>query len=395
MTTAEKKAKEEAELIKKEQETAAAISTPTVAPSDTVNDEPTAERKPTAEPVAAAESPEATLEVAPSAPVNTVEPAPLATPKVATPSEDPVRDALVDAYDKQNKSFVDYVQGMRNDYEREKAESEARVADAKRAARWAGATEVASSLANLIAVGNHNAVNQVYKTRTQDWMQRADAEAKEHRNRLSDLRQRQRDTELKMAQLRSSNDLALAQYDQNKRQQDITNAMAARKADLDMKLQLGKLTVDQYNAETNRMKEEANARYNEITAKSTAARNYAQAARYKKMDDNGIDITLGAFGDMPEEDLHVNPKSLLTTIKANINTVNLSESEKKEVKAIMDNEKLDPDEKAEALVSLVGTNPDMRRLIQRNAGKRTNPPAGGSGSGSGAGSGSIADELRG
>jgi len=225
MTKEEKKALQEAERIKKEQETAAIVDTPVTSEADVVEIEdkldpltvteqrkelPTLEAKaePLTQPGLSGERPVTPKPVMEPKPVQTVQPA-----IQETPEEDPMRAAILEANKQQNKSFLDYVQGIKDDYERERAEGQARVDEAKRAARWAGATELASSIANLIAVGNHNAVSQQYKNFSQDWMRKADQEAREHRNRINDLRARQRDTELKMQQIRSEGLLNLAKYD--------------------------------------------------------------------------------------------------------------------------------------------------------------------------------------
>lgn len=291
---------------------------------------------------------------------------------------DPTRAAIGDAYHQQEKSFADYLQGIKDDYERERQAAQQEVEQDQRAARWTGATELAAAIANMIGVGSANSVSQQHKTYSQDWMRKADQDSRERRNRLENIRQRQRETELKIAQLRSQGGLALAQYDTNKRQQDIQNAMAAQKAALDAQYKAGQLTLDQYKAETERLEAKATADYNAgrlandaIRAKAAAAKDYAQANRSKSLNDKGIDIDLAAYGEEPEEKLHIDPAGLIATIETNIDTINLSDAEKAAVKEIMDDEKLDPDKKAKALKKLVGTNPDLRRLARRNASKVT------------------------
>jgi len=90
------------------------------------------------------------------------------------------------------RSFADIVNGYADNIKKAEAESAAQVAADQRAARWTGATELASSIANLIAVGGHNAVSQQYRPFSQDWMRKADQDARLNRARIDNLRERQR-----------------------------------------------------------------------------------------------------------------------------------------------------------------------------------------------------------
>ena len=319
------------------------------------------------------------LQSAASSPTFTAES--IAKPQQVVPERDFVRDQMVASGAEAMGNMQDYILSMKKDDEQALKESEAQVKADQRAAEFTGYAELASAIANLVGVGGYNAVSQQHKNFSQGWMQKADQDLREHRNRLQNIRDRQRDMEYKLNQLRQQNGLQLAQYDAKKRQQDIENAMAARKAQLDEMFKRGELDVKQYQAMTDRLKAQATDEYNKgrlandnikarasaASSYSTAARNYAQAERYKKMDDKSIDIDLAAFGDEPEEKLHIDPNGLIATIKSNINSINLSQEEKARVDEIMENDKLDPAKKAEAMMSLVGTNPDVRRLARRNA----------------------------
>lgn len=124
-------------------------------------------------------------------------------------------DQFVAAQEQERKSFADYLEEVQNDIKREEEEGKARERESKRNAAWAGATEMAAALANLFSVGA-GAHSQQYKSVSQDWMRKADSEAKESRNRIQDLRQRQRETKLKMDQLLSKQALDLEQYRRQK-----------------------------------------------------------------------------------------------------------------------------------------------------------------------------------
>lgn len=106
-------------------------------------------------------------------------------------------------------SFADMVNQYAENIRRAEDEGAAQVAASQRAARWAGATELASSIANLVAVGGHNAVSQQYRPFSQDWMRKADQDARINRMRIDNLRERQRAMQGQLANLRL-NDAAKA-----------------------------------------------------------------------------------------------------------------------------------------------------------------------------------------
>ena len=106
-------------------------------------------------------------------------------------------------------SFADMVNQYAENIRRAEDEGAAQVAASQRAARWAGATELASSIANLVAVGGHNAVSQQYRPFSQDWMRKADQDARINRMRIDNLRERQRAMQGQLANLRL-NDAARA-----------------------------------------------------------------------------------------------------------------------------------------------------------------------------------------
>lgn len=106
-------------------------------------------------------------------------------------------------------SFADMVEGYARNIRNAEAESAAQVAADQRATRWTGLTEGMASLANLIAVGSGNAVSQQYRPYSQDWMRKADMDARMNRARIDNLRERQRAMQGQLANLRL-NDAAKA-----------------------------------------------------------------------------------------------------------------------------------------------------------------------------------------
>jgi len=107
------------------------------------------------------------------------------------------------------QSFADMVEGYAKNIRQAEDESAAQVAADQKAARWTGATELASSIANLIAVGGHNAVSQQYRPYSQDWMRKADQDARLNRMRIDNLRERQRAMQGQLANMKL-NDAAKA-----------------------------------------------------------------------------------------------------------------------------------------------------------------------------------------
>ena len=110
-----------------------------------------------------------------------------------------------DQMNKGYNSFSDIISGYRQQGEQEAAEMQQQINRDQQAARWTGATEMAASIANLIGVGAANASNQQYKTYSQDWMKKADADVRERRSRMDNLRERQRAMEQQLLQLKMGN----------------------------------------------------------------------------------------------------------------------------------------------------------------------------------------------
>lgn len=164
----------------------------------------------------AAEEPEkaAATEAAPAATTENNAPAETPAAESAPASQpisvDPYVAAAAQAAQDEQKSFADYVLGLRQDLNNAQAEGDQEVKNDLAAARWTGLTELASSIANMVGVGQGNAVSQQYAPQSQNWMQKADRDMKAQRSRIDNLRQRQRETELKMQQLRSQSALNMA-----------------------------------------------------------------------------------------------------------------------------------------------------------------------------------------
>ena len=137
---------------------------------------------------------------------------------ITPPNFEETRDAAM--VEDRNRTFRQMMIEEREDAMR-RLEEERQIAENERkAARMTGLAELGTSLVNLFGVVG-GGVSQQYKTFSQDWMAKADADMRQHRNRVHDLRAKQRDTELKMAQLRMEGDKYLAQQ---RRQRELDNA---------------------------------------------------------------------------------------------------------------------------------------------------------------------------
>ena len=123
-------------------------------------------------------------------------------------------------------NFADIVSAQKDRIDQERAEGEQRIQNDQQAARWAGATELAASIANLIGVGGHNAVSQQYKSYSQDWMRKADQDRREHKNRLDNLRTRQDALQQQLAQLRMNDAGQALQAAKAKAAQDYQDRLA-------------------------------------------------------------------------------------------------------------------------------------------------------------------------
>ncbi len=121
---------------------------------------------------------------------------------------------------------------MGNQLRSQQEEGEAQVEADQTAARWTGAGELAAAVANLIAVGEGNAVSQQQRTYSQDWMRKAESDLQEHRSRMADARDRLRVLGERQDALKAGNAKALEKMrlDASERQA----AFAKQRADAEL-----------------------------------------------------------------------------------------------------------------------------------------------------------------
>lgn len=296
------------------------------------------------------------------------------------------RTAIQASQELMNKGFAQWAIDQKRADDELLAKEQDQIDAEKKAAEVTGIAELGAALANMFGVGGGNAVSQVHKNFSQDWMQKADQDMRKHRDRIYDLRARQNDAKLRMIQLRSQQGLELANYDIQQRQRNIQNALAQRKAELDAMFKAGEMDIKRYEAETKRLQAEQTALYNQgrlandtMRSKAQASASYSTASLNKVRENqlrNGgsgntsdIKLTLGKYGDEPEETLHIKPESLVSTIQANYKHLSLSPDEEKAIRRIVSDPSKSADQKADELKSLVVSNPSLRNLVRKSSSK--------------------------
>lgn len=216
----------------------------------------------------------------------------------------------------ENKSFAQWAIDMKKADEERLAEERQQIEDERRAAKMTGFAEFGSALANLLGVAEGNAVSQTYKQYSQDWMRKADADAREHRNRIADLRKRQRDTELKMAQLRQSGLRASIQEARERERDRLAN-------------EYQKARIAYENARTESEKAEAaqKARKVEAEIQRIATQMGADLALAQQRIASAAASTTNANTRKADSERKGNQQDRLTDSKVNLNEAKVNESE--------------------------------------------------------------------
>ena len=297
--------------------------------------------------------------------------------------------------------------------ERQQELLEAQAEDARRkktdynTARWTGLTEVAASILNAIGVGN-GASNQVIHPYSQDWMKKADADAKERRSRIDRIRENLAAQKERLAQGRLQGTLALAGADRDKLNQilqmrgnlssaqykaamDILgmgyqNDMARANAGAQGALQGISLGMQEENRRTAQAHQAAalaqrDRQFNaqmaakgfnpdgsvnpEYMSRIATAGGSSSSSSSGSGSSSDIVVTFGASGDIPQESIKIKSGSLLTTIQANLDLI--SAEDNKRVRAIINDASKGADEKAKALLPYVKDNKALRDIIKASA----------------------------
>lgn len=183
--------------------------------------------------------------------------------------------------------------------QREREIAQAEYLASQRAAQGTGLAHLASSIANLIGVGGFNASSQVYENPSVDWMRKADQDKQIARQRLDNLRDRQRQIQMHQLELQMNianqaygMDSALAGQDLEHRR-GVANAQYQGARDVsNVRMQTGQQatqyglagTTAQVNAEYQDAQLAEQRRYREeqaqIQREQYAAQNAINMARY-------------------------------------------------------------------------------------------------------------------
>lgn len=119
-------------------------------------------------------------------------------------SQDKNEAEMLAAQQRQQKDFADIALQYKADYDAAQAEDAALRQQEQKRAAWVGTTEALANLTNLIGVGSFGASNQQYHSYSKDWMDKADADRRLRRNRIDNIRDRQRAMAQQLAQLRGN-----------------------------------------------------------------------------------------------------------------------------------------------------------------------------------------------
>lgn len=308
---------------------------------------------------------------------------------------------LLAAQQRQQKDFADIALQYKADYDAALAEDEALRQQEQKRAVWVGATEALANLSNLIGVGSSDSSNQQYHSFSKDWMDKADADRRLRRNRIDNIRDRQRAMQQQLSQLRSSQaQQYIAMRGQNAGQRynadmhlattiaGAKDKLAAQKAN--DAAQLANVAIAQGNADR-QFEEQKRARqaqlketqryHNESIAAQMAKAGYSPDRnggwKYTGKTGSGgsgstIKLTLKEYGNEPNETIEIKPGSLVS-VNANIEHItDINDKDKKKIKMILASTGSE-DDKAKKLVKYAIESSELRKLLrQSGVGNMTN-----------------------
>lgn len=302
-------------------------------------------------------------------------------------------------------SFADIVAGDNARIRQAEQENAMQVAADRRAARWTGATELASSLANLIAVGGYNAVSQQYRPYSQDWMRKADMDARMNRARIDNLRERQKAMQAQLAQLKmgdAGRALQMAQEQaKNTYQHNLATAQARYNTTVNPLNEAAKAAEEVGKIRTQGSVQAANVGLHEQQLAQTAAHQNAtlkqrekehaaamlakgynpdgtineeamgrlvavSAAKGGKGNKSELTIDLLEHNGLPAETITVPDEATLrTTLFSNIDAVtDLSKEQRDAIISLMEDDSVDAKKKAEQLGRYLVSSDQLRSLFR-------------------------------
>ena len=258
------------------------------------------------------------------------------------------------------QSFADMVEGYARNIRQAEDESAAQVAADQRAARWTGATELASSIANLIAVGGHNAVSQQYRPYSQDWMRKADMDARINRARIDNLRERQRAMQGQLANMRmndAAKALELARADAKARyDQGLAMSQARYNTTINPLTQAAKNAEAVGKINTQGAAQVASTALHEQQLAQSAAQHAATLAETKRYHDEQLDIARQKAAKGTKNGTGSTTKGLSLKVRLNDRDVTLNMDEKTYQEALKRGR---PDLKKDVLAMAQKQNPEI------------------------------------
>ncbi len=251
--------------------------------------------------------------------------------------------AAEDAFNANKENDTNYqnflgriVEGYQNDLREAKKEAELQKQIDTNKSVFAGVTEFASSLVNLIGT-SRGAVNQQPKTFTQDWMREADQHRLQERERLDRMREKLRQQQmagenakyqftkeqiaeqLKLLQSKGSNAIALAQ--QQKAEEDeayergrngVADELAAKRIEAQLRGQDVELAGIAQRDRANETRFQIEMLKQGLVPDGNGGFSYDPATAAKKMGAQALEIP--AYGDRNAVVMYIHPNSLKNTL---------------------------------------------------------------------------------
>ena len=213
-------------------------------------------------------------------------------------------------------------------------------------AKWAGVTEAAAALSNLVGVGSFNSANQQHHQYSADWMKDADTKRQQRDARLDNIKANLDAMRMKSSQLKAANATTLAKMQQEaaekaaKLKYDTETAVAAaqlKKAMADEEAARDMEALEKKQQHETEMLEEKQ----QFTASESAKDRASKERIYGVYGENGkgsgrgssIALTIPEDADGgPEETLYIKPGSISATLSASVKSISdLDENDKAEL----------------------------------------------------------------
>lgn len=208
-----------------------------------------------------------------------------------TQQENEANQGLTDAQQRMVDWWDNREKELAKEQQEAKEENERLTQMENQRASWTGAGELAAALVNLFGVGELHATSQQYKDIAQDWMKKADADRKRRRERMDNIKERQRQVGERRAQFELAStqdrykrmlDTAKGQYERKGKIDDIAAGIPVMQAQGEAAIAeaAGKIRLEGTKAvATQRMHEDASARGWQQLEQTKAYQNAQLAAK--------------------------------------------------------------------------------------------------------------------